>query len=206
MLHDVVSGVGATPSHTVSRTPHPFALSHGAKDWGVGRSVAESTPFSVVRGSTVPATPFSCRGDSAAPGSSVGAEKLSPRGLQDDVSSNAMLKLQVRSSLANLPLPQNEIEVTLPEAQDAARMEEEDQEAAPLEDDADDVERRRLKELEKERLCQFKRESQVIQQNLPRPVVVDAAVVQPSGYTEMFTGDDGVLFDEAERYINEEMV
>eukprot|EP01071_Lankesteria_metandrocarpae_P007959 Lankesteria_metandrocarpae@DN4831_c0_g1_i1.p1 len=96
--------------------------------------------------------------------SSVGATS----GTAGSKAHEALLRMQIRTSLANLPQATNEIEVALPENADSVTAEDTSIIAVvpDMEDVALEKEFRRALERDEE----FRKQSQVIQQNLPRPV------------------------------------
>mmetsp|Transcript_4028 Transcript_4028/g.9434 ORF Transcript_4028/g.9434 Transcript_4028/m.9434 type:complete len:806 (-) Transcript_4028:52-2469(-) len=144
---------GATPGATPGRTPAAVAMTPASRTPG---------PLATPGG----ATPGSVAGSSFRDG-------LSLNHLEDEDDEHMPAKMrkvqqqvQMRAQLASLPAPTNEVEISMPELED-----DEAEAEMPLEEDAADADRRRAA-LERERIEEERRkQSQAVQQGLPRPAV-----------------------------------
>jgi hypothetical protein len=164
-LHNVTSGIGATPIHTVPRTPHPLSLVH--KKSSTANSLGVSTSFIGSHDYGVSATPFSQSGGTP----SVGFDQMSID--NQTVSENskitkALLSKKIQDSLATLPAPQNEIEVSIPDVTSNSYLDTKIEET--YQEDADDLEKCEKKKVEEERMKKLKSRSKVVQNNYPRPI------------------------------------
>lgn len=94
----------------------------------------------------------------------IGSSKQAERARQ------ARMNSELRSGLANLPKPQNEYEIRVPEAEEEA---DEDM-AEPMEEDAADVAARRQALQKAREEAELRKRSQVLQRGLPRPKTLDS--------------------------------
>ena len=104
----------------------------------------------------------------------------------------------LKMGLSSLPVPKNDFEIVIPEAmgEDAA----EDEGQAWVEDQAD-IDNQTAEEYRKRREAEFKRRSQPVQRDLPRPTDMNHSVLRP-------LNSDPPLSDlqRAEELIKREMV
>jgi len=91
-------------------------------------------------------------------------------GMMSFKNQEAMIRSQIKARLANLPAPENDVEIALPEMPDDIIMGEDD-----LELDAADIERIKQEEIEKQRKIEYERRSQTLKKNLPRVLLPELA-------------------------------
>lgn len=146
---------GIAPRKQVMATPNPMATPLRGPN-GVGATPGRP-------GQTPMRTPRDTFALNQQDGTSVGA---TPR----DIKMREMaLRGQLRSGLASLPKPKDtEWEFDLPEEQKEAALAE-----AETEEDAAERDRRERERREAEEALEFRRRTQVMQRNLPRPAVID---------------------------------
>eukprot|EP00922_Rhytidocystis_sp_ex-Travisia-forbesii_P035233 GHVS01052293.1.p1 GENE.GHVS01052293.1~~GHVS01052293.1.p1 ORF type:complete len:705 (+),score=115.35 GHVS01052293.1:227-2341(+) len=112
----------------------------------------------------------------------------------DPVGSKArehMLRMQIKSALANLPQPLNEIEAKLPdnEPQEPSSL------TPDIDEDMEDVQRLKSEREEHRRREEFKRQSKVVQLGLPRPhllpkLTVDGKLSYPNNVAERLVQEE----------------
>lgn len=183
---------GATPRHQVAYTPNPLATPRQvgpdglATPRGDGQSVVGATPLRTPMRDNLSINPegqFSMVGDT-------------PREQRIRATS---AKSALRAGFMNLPKPENNFELLVPEDEDA----EDDAGATVTEEDAAERDARlkwQREELERKALA---RRSQVVQQGLPRPANVEVeGLIQ-----RLRISDDGSApEDEATQLVHREMV
>ncbi|CAF0847593.1 unnamed protein product [Didymodactylos carnosus] len=104
-------------------------------------------------------------------------------GLFDDQMRQQETKQQLRRNLARLPAPKNDYEIVLPSEDDSASVFSRDDERMDTfnrDEDQGDIDRHT--QLEKQKLAQehFKRQTQAVQRQLPRPIDINHTVLRPS--------------------------
>jgi len=190
---------GVTPKHQSSATPNTVI----------------ATPFRTpsqqsVDGSSTPGmTPSSRGGVPGAPGS-VRSSVRDKMGInpEDEMEDAAYAKYMqheqresVRSGLAGLPQPRNDYEIVVPENEGGEHDINMENDPSFIEDQAD-LDARRQAEVNAEREREFRRQSQPIQRELPRPLDVNHAVLRPMGRDDPNLND----LQKAEEIVKREMV
>lgn len=116
---------------------------------------------------------------------------------------DALIRMQVKQGLAELPIPQHEIEISLPE--DEEMMIDEGSTAPHLEEDAEEIERRKEEQEKRRRELERQKQSQVIQQQLPRPLFPEKVQFVSSNYDQL-KSQGSVSLNQAEEMLHNEMV
>lgn len=151
---------GATPRHQVAFTPNPLATP--AHQGGLGPG---ATPRSETPSATPLRTPLrdnlSLNPSGAA--SSIGDTPRDRRGRPGPGVS------ALKSAFANLPKPENNFELLVPEEE----ADEASADTVQIEEDAAERDARLRRQREEEDRKEFARRSQAVQKGLPRPAVVD---------------------------------
>lgn len=122
--------------------------------------------------------------------------------LYDDQVKQREVKQLLRHNLSRLPKPKNDFEIVLPETNDPSANEEEKMDASTgrVEDQAD-IDRRKREEKRRQDEANFKRQTQVVQRQLPRPNETNSNILRDPA-------NDSPLTDiqKAEEMIKEEML
>jgi len=155
--------VGVTPAAALP-TPNPLAIETNKL-----LQNGDNTPYSVFGGR---GTSLMSSSVAQSPSVSVMASEASS-GAAGSKAREAMVRLQVKTSLSNLPMPTNEVEVTLPA--DAETMTADDVQQDHIEIDMEDFELQQEAEKRHEQQIAEMKETQVIQQKLPRPTFPEVA-------------------------------
>ncbi|PIK61648.1 putative cell division cycle 5-like protein-like [Apostichopus japonicus] len=108
-------------------------------------------------------------------------------------------KMELKKSLAGLPVPRNDFEIVIPENEDG--LQEEVEIDPHYVEDAADIELRRLQIIEEKRVEEMRRRSQVMQRALPRPTEINMAILRPKDLDTTMTDQQ-----KAEEIIKEEMI
>ena len=175
---------GATPHHQVAFTPNPLATPlHGGAPDGL------ATPRGV--GATPLRTPRDNLSINPATGMVTGGETPREQRLRVDSAKRAL-----KVGFMNLPKPENNFELLVPEDEDEEQMS-----GPTVEEDAAerDARLKRMREEEERRI--LARRSKAVQLGLPRLARVDVAQLMQN----LNIGDGGELTD-ARRMINSELV
>ncbi|KAK1229067.1 Pre-mRNA-splicing factor cef1 [Marasmius sp. AFHP31] len=180
---------GATPRHQVAFTPNPLATPLRA-----GGADVSATP----RGdSTVPATPLRTplRDNLAInpDGSNVTGDTPREQYLRQNSAKRAL-----RAGFQNLPKPENNFELLVPE--DEQDGEDDAQERAEMELDAAERDARLKRLQEEEERKELARRSQVVRMGLPRPANVD-----PEALMAQLSIKEEETPSEAQKMINQEL-
>lgn len=151
-LHSLDFNSGA-PQKGAQATPN--LLAQRLKTPGPGGSTA-GTPFGGGKTPLGGLTPYSTLG--------MTPSRQSEGGLMNEKLRADMRRMQVKHSLDSLPAPENEVEISLPELPTDEGNQQDD-----LVEDAADRAKRLAAEEEERRQQEFRRQSQVIQKEYPRP-------------------------------------
>ena len=173
---------------TPFRTPAGEAGQEVSKTPSV-RSVVPGTPSSVISGSSVMSTPLRDK---------LAINPESSLAFHDP----KQIKADVRSALSSLPKPKNEYEIVVNHDDEDMRDEkEEDPETLSMRtfEDQADLDAKKEAEEEARRQLEFRKQSQAVQRDLPRPVVVTESILKDRDVqlTEL---------QEAEEMIKQEML
>lgn len=191
-LHSVSFGSGATPHSVVFQTPNPLAAFRDGTGMRCIRDGTEVDGMSTGMRSVRDGTPMMRDSLSLHDGSTQGIKAM-----------DAMIRIHVKASLAELPEPQNVIEVALPES--IGGPEDELMAVPDLEEDAEDRQKRKEIEEMKQREIERRRQTQVIQQELPRPLFPEKVIFETSKYAQL-RGAGAQYLNTAEELLYDEMV
>eukprot|EP00918_Siedleckia_nematoides_P059687 GHVU01130112.1.p1 GENE.GHVU01130112.1~~GHVU01130112.1.p1 ORF type:complete len:665 (+),score=172.23 GHVU01130112.1:337-2331(+) len=178
---------------------------------------AGSTALST-RGHNTPAS-VSARGGATTPGSVMrggGGLTASATPLRDDLSMNdnqsiaggtdvprgmmKQLQRQIRAALDTLPPAQNEIDVAVPELPEEEPMKDDG-----IEEDAEDVEKRKREVEERRRQQERAKMTSVVRRGLPRPYFLDVMKLTSTQSDRPSRGPDAAEMKNAEDLLLEEM-
>jgi len=87
----------------------------------------------------------------------------------------------LREQLGTLPAPKNDYEILIPDEEEGG---DEVSEKKQLED-REDVEKRQATETQKRRVAEFRKMSQAVQRDLPRPTDVNSTMLRTAGYDQL---------------------
>lgn len=110
------------------------------------------------------------------------------------------MQADLKRGLAGLPAPKNDYEIVLPENEEM-EVQDDSHRSDYIEDQAD-VDLQRMRQLEKEREEEFRRQSQAVQRDLPRPLDVNMTVLRPTHMQDPPLTE----LQKAEELIKQEMV
>lgn len=180
---------GATPRHQIAFTPNPLATPLHA-----GRLAPEATPRMdvAVTPGTVLRTPMR---DGLRINAEEGFSAIGDTPREQPLRQSSA-KRALKTGFMNLPKPENNFELLVPEDED-----EELSDRPIAEEDAAERDARRKRHREEEERKALARRSRVVQRNLPRPADVDVARLM----TDLTVDDDASDIGAAARLVHIEM-
>jgi pre-mRNA-splicing factor CDC5/CEF1 len=121
--------------------------------------------------------------------------------LLDDQIKQREVKQQLRHNLSRLPKPKNDYEIVLPDTADKNNEDDQMDLSNVNDEDQADIDQRRRDEKRRKQEEHFKRQTQVVQRNLPRPNDVNLTILRPANA-------EGPINDlqKAEELIKQEML
>lgn len=121
--------------------------------------------------------------------------------LFDDQLKQREVKQQLRHNLSRLPRPKNDYEIVVPDGSEQATDDDQMDTLAQRDEDQADIDQRRREAKRREDEERFKRQTQVVQRNLPRPLDINLTVLRPANA-------EGPMSDlqKAEELIKQEML
>ncbi|CAF3588977.1 unnamed protein product [Adineta steineri] len=119
----------------------------------------------------------------------------------DDQLKQREIKQQLRHNLSRLPKPKNDYEIVLPDSTDQVNDDDKMDTLNINDEDQADIDQRRRDEKRRKEQELFKRQTQVVQRDLPRPNDINLTILRP-------TNAEGPMTDlqKAEELIKQEML
>lgn len=121
--------------------------------------------------------------------------------LYDDQMRQREIKQQLRHNLSRLPKPKNDYEIVLPDTADEVANDEQMDTGDNREEDQADIDQRRRAVKRRQQEEHFKRQTQVVQRNLPRPNDINLTILRPANAKGPMTD-----IQKAEELIKDEML
>jgi len=121
--------------------------------------------------------------------------------LFDDQIKQREVKQRLRHNLSRLPRPKNDYEIVVPEAPGQTTDEDQMDFSDQRDEDQADIDQRRREAKRRQDEENFKRQTQVVQRNLPRPSDINLTVLRPANAEGPMTD-----LQKAEELIKEEML
>ncbi|CAF2406946.1 unnamed protein product [Rotaria sp. Silwood2] len=121
--------------------------------------------------------------------------------LFDDQLKQREVKQQLRHHLSRLPKPKNDYEIVLPDTTDQTNDDDQMDTINVNDEDQADIDQRKREEKRRKQQEHFKRQTQVVQRNLPRPNDINLTILRPANV-------EGPMSDlqKAEELIKQEML
>lgn len=121
--------------------------------------------------------------------------------LYDDQMRQREIKQQLRHNLSRLPKPKNDYEIVLPDTAEQSANDEQMDTTNDREEDQADIDQRRRADKRRQQEEHFKRQTQVVQRNLPRPNDINLTILRPANAKGPITD-----LQKAEELIKQEML
>ncbi|CAF0742748.1 unnamed protein product [Rotaria sp. Silwood1] len=144
-----------------------------------------------------PSTDFNSGGISVRDRLNINAEEM----LFDDQLKQREVKQQLRHHLSRLPKPKNDYEIVLPDTTDQTNDDDQMDTINIKDEDQADIDQRKLEEKRRKQQEHFKRQTQVVQRNLPRPNDINLTILRPANAEGPMTD-----LQKAEELIKQEML
>ncbi|CAF3386632.1 unnamed protein product [Rotaria sp. Silwood1] len=144
-----------------------------------------------------PSTDFNSGGISVRDRLNINAEEM----LFDDQLKQREVKQQLRHHLSRLPKPKNDYEIVLPDTTDQTNDDDQMDTINIKDEDQADIDQRKLEEKRRKQHEHFKRQTQVVQRNLPRPNDINLTILRPANAEGPMTD-----LQKAEELIKQEML
>ncbi|CAF0733392.1 unnamed protein product [Rotaria sordida] len=119
----------------------------------------------------------------------------------DDQLKQREVKQQLRHNLSRLPKPKNDYEIVLPDTTDQTNDDDQMDTININDEDQADIDQRRREEKQRKQREHFKRQTQVVQRNLPRPNDINLTILRPANAEGPMSD-----FQKAEELIKQEML
>ncbi|CAF1010101.1 unnamed protein product [Rotaria sp. Silwood1] len=144
-----------------------------------------------------PSTDFNSGGISVRDRLNINTEEM----LFDDQLKQREVKQQLRHHLSRLPKPKNDYEIVLPDTTDQTNDDDQMDTINIKDEDQADIDQRKLEEKRRKQHEHFKRQTQVVQRNLPRPNDINLTILRPANAEGPMTD-----LQKAEELIKQEML